>query len=175
MNYLASIDCHLCVCAVTIRKYSCSSNYMWKFLGQGVKVLQQRVGFWPPQDLPDSLPEEELEAERLCSIYWLPGPETKSTNSSRTPAWPTLLWFREIKLCPTEKGLNFCCSWECYFNVLVQWVGLVAYNLETLEHSWIVREVHYSLSAVRHSSFQCKLQSSHQDAEHYLWPVAGHE
>jgi len=175
MNYLASIDCYLCDCAVTTCKYSCSSNYMRKFLGQGVKVLLQRVGFWPPQDLPGSLPKEELEAERLCCIYWLPGPETKPTNSSRTPAWPTLLWFREIKLCPTEKGLKSRCSWECYFIALVQWVGLVAYNLETLEHLWIVREVHYSLSAVRHSSFQCKLQSSHQDAEHYLWPVAGHE
>lgn len=72
----------------------------------------------------------------------------------RTPAWPVLLWFKKIKLCPIEKELKSCCFWECYFNVLVQWVGLVVYNSETLEHLWIVREVHYSLSAVRHSSCQ---------------------
>lgn len=174
MNYLASIDCYFCECVVTLCKYSCGSSYTWKCLGRGVTVLG-RVGFWPPWDLPSSLPKAELEAEGFCCIYRLPGPETKPTNSSRTPAWPSLLWFREIKLYPIEKGLKSCCSWECYFNVLVQWVGLVAYNWETLEHLWIVGEVHYSLSAVRHSSFQCKLQSSHQDAEHYLWPVTGHE
>ena len=160
---------------VMICKYSCSSNYTWKCVGRGVIVLFGRVGFWPHREPPSSLPKEEFVAEVLGCLCRLPGPETKPTSSSRTPAWPLRLWFREIKLYPVEKELKSCCFWECYFNVLVQWVGLVVYNSETLEHLRIVREVHYSLSAVRHSSFECKRQSSHRDAEHCLWPVTGHE
>lgn len=160
---------------VITRKYSCSSNYKWKCLGHGVIALFGRVGVWPHGEPPGSLPKGEFVAEGSGCICRLPGPETNPTSGSSTPAWPVLLWFREIKLYPREKELKSCCFRECYFNVLVQWVGLVVYNSETLEHLWIVREVRYSLSAVRHSSFQCKLQSSHQDAEHYLWPVTGHE
>lgn len=175
MNYLASIGCYLC---------DRVGYYLQVFMQLQLQVEVPRSRSdstsWEScvltsREPPNSLPKEEFVAEGLGCICRLPGSETKPTSSSRTPAWPVLLWFREIKLYPIEKELKSCCFWECYFNVLVQWVGLVVYNSETLEHLWIVREVHYSLSAVRHSSFQRKLQSSHQDAEHYLWPVTGHE
>lgn len=143
-------------------------NYKWKCPDHAVIVLFGKIGIWPHRECPTSLPKPEFVAEGLGCIC-------RDKTAFWHLLWPVLLWFREIKLYPLEKELKSCCFGECDFNVLVQWVGLVVYNSESPEHLWIVREVHYSLSAVRHSSSPCKLQSSHQDAEHYLWPVTGRE
>lgn len=158
---------------VVVCKYLNSSSYKWDWWSHGGMVLFGRVGFClggEPWAL--SLRRDLWFRGWGCICQSL---RRNQQAALRTPAWPVLLWFKEIKLYPIEKELKSCCFWECYFNVLVQWVGPVVYNSETPEHLWIVREVHYSLSAVRHSSCQPKLQSSHQDAEHYLWPVTGHE
>lgn len=175
MNYLASIGCYLC---------DRVGYYLHVFMQLQLQVevpgSQSGSAFWKSWVLTSwGTPPALSQRRNLWLRGWVVFADCLCLRQNQQAALGHLLdlyCFDLGKLnYPIEKELKSCCLWECYFNVLVQWVGLVVYNSETLEHLWIVREVHYSLSAVRHSSFQCKLQSSHQDAEHYLWPVTGHE
>lgn len=174
MNYLASIGCYLC---------DRVGYYLHVFMQLQLQVevpgSQSGSTFWKSWVLTSRRTLQLSPKGGICG--WGVGLylQCLCLRQNQQAALGHLLDLYRFDLgklnYPIEKELKSCCLWECYFNVLVQWVGLVVYNSETLEHLWIVREVHYSLSAVRHSSFQCKLQSSHQDAEHYLWPVTGHE